>query len=76
MLTCKQLDSLDWKEIVGLKNQGSHKTEEGKQKMIELKQGMNRGRLLSSNLFSNLDKLSIMNSTVFDNKTEDGEDNE
>ena len=76
MLTCKQLDYLDWKEIIRLKNEGAHKTEQGKQKMIEFKLGMNKGRLLSSNLFSHLDKLSIMNSTNFDNKAEDGEDNE
>ena len=44
--------------------------------MIEVKLGMNRGRLLSSNLFSNSDKLSMMNSTIFYNKPEDGEDNE
>ena len=72
----KQLDYLDWKEIIRLKNEGAHKTEQGKQKMIEFKLGMNKGRLLSSNLFSHLDKLSIMNSTNFDNKAEDGEDNE
>ena len=76
MFTCKQLDYLDWKEIIRQKNKGVHKTEEGKQKMIELKLGMNRGRLLNSNLFSNLDKLSIMNSTILDNKPDNGEDNE
>ena len=75
MLTCKQLDYLDWKEIIRLKNQGAHKIEEGKQKMIELKLGMNRGRFLNSNLFNNSDKLSIMNSTIFENKTEDSEGN-
>ena len=74
MLTSKQLDYLDWKEIIRLKNQGAHKNEDGKQKMIALKLGMNRGRLLNSNLFNNSDKLLIMNSTIFDNKTEDSEE--
>ena len=76
MLTCKQLDYLDWKEIIMLKNEGAHRTEEGKQIMLELKLGMNRGRLLNSNLFNNSDKLLIMNSTYFENNTKISEDNE
>ena len=76
MLTCKQLDYLDWKEIIMLKNEGTHRTEEGKQRMLEFKLGMNRGRLLNSNLFNNSDKLLIMNSTYFENNTKVSEDNE
>ncbi len=59
-----------------LKNQGAHRTEEGKSRMLELKLGMNRGRLLNSNLFNNADKLLIMNSTNSEDNTEVSEDNE
>ena len=74
--TKKGLDYLDWKEIIMLKNEGTHRTEEGKQRMLEFKLGMNRGRLLNSNLFNNSDKLLIMNSTYFENNTKVSEDNE
>lgn len=76
MLTCKQLDYLDWKEIIMLKNKDAHKTEEGKFIMLELKLGMNRGRLLNSNLFNNSDKLWIMNSTNSEDDTKISEDDE
>ena len=44
MLTRKQLDYLDWKKIVELKSIGAHKTEEGLNQIISIKNGMNRGR--------------------------------
>lgn len=45
MLASKQLDYLDWKRIIQLKKQGAHKTEKGREAMISLKLGMNRGRI-------------------------------
>ena len=62
MLTRKQLDYIDWKEIIGLKKQNAHYTEEGKETMLKLKLGMNRGRLLNSNSFSSSDKLQLIKS--------------
>ena len=69
MLTCKQLDYIDWRQIVELKKLDAHKTEEGKQIMIELKLGMNRGRLLNSNLLDSSDKFKIMRDTGCGNDT-------
>lgn len=62
MLTRKQLDYIDWKEIIKLKKQGEHKTDEGKEKMLKLKLNMNRGRVLNSSSFSNTDKYKIIKS--------------
>lgn len=62
MLTNKNLDFFDWKTIIELKEQGTHKTIEGKDTMISIKKGMNRGRLLSSKLLPNSSKLTIINS--------------
>lgn len=60
MLTRKYLDYLDWKKIVVLKFNNAHKTAKGKQDMINLKLGLNRGRLLNSNLLGNSDKLKVV----------------
>jgi hypothetical protein len=62
MLTRKHLDYKDWKEIIELKKQNAHYTVEGKESMLKLKLGMNRGRLLNSNSFSSSDKLQIIKS--------------
>jgi hypothetical protein len=61
MITRKYLDYLDWKKIIELKSNEAHKTSKGKQEIIDLKIGMNRGRLLNSNLFCNSDRLRIVN---------------
>ena len=61
MLTRKYLDYLDWKKIIELKSNNTHKTTEGLQHMINLKIGMNRGRLLNSNLLCNSDRLKVIN---------------
>lgn len=60
MLTRKHLDYLDWKEIISLKTKGLHKTVEGKENMLSLKLGMNRGRLLNSNSIKKTDKHEII----------------
>ena len=44
MLTQKQLDYLDWKTIVELKNSGSHKSPEGLNLIKEIKANMNSKR--------------------------------
>jgi hypothetical protein len=44
MLTRKQLDYLDWKKIVELKNTGQHKTEEGLTLIKEIISKVNSGR--------------------------------
>jgi len=44
MLTQKQLDYLDWKTIVELKNSGSHKSPEGFNLIKEIKANMNSKR--------------------------------
>ena len=44
MLTRKQLDYLNWKEIVGLKNEGCHKTEEGLNLIKNIINNMNSKR--------------------------------
>ena len=62
MLTRKQLDYLDWREIIELKKQNVHKTKEGRESMLKLKLGMNRGRFLNSNSFNNSDKFKIIKS--------------
>ena len=62
LLTLKQLDYIDWKEIIELKKQNAHYTEEGKETMLKLKLGMNRGRLLNSNSFSSSDKIQLIKS--------------
>ena len=69
MLTRKYLDYLDWKKIIELKYNNTHKTTEGLQDMINIKIGMNRGRLLNSNLLCNSDRLKVVNwSNLFINK--------
>jgi len=64
MLTRKHLDYMDWKKIIELKLNNDHKTTEGKQNMINLKLGMNRGRLLNSNLLDRDDKLKVAMSSA------------
>lgn len=64
------MDYLDWKQIIELKKRDAHKTEKGKHIMIELKLGMNRGRLLNSNLLDSSDKFQIMKSNDCDNELE------
>lgn len=44
LLTRKQLDYLDWKQIVNLKNEGAHKTAEGLKLMKEIQSKMNSSR--------------------------------
>ncbi len=44
MLTRKQLDYLDWKKVVDLKNTGAHKTEEGLALIKEIISKVNSGR--------------------------------
>lgn len=63
MLTRKYLDYLDWKKVIELKSNNAHLTAKGKQDMINLKLGMNRGRLLNSNLLGNCDKLKVVRSS-------------
>ena len=65
MFTRKHLDFLDWKEIVTLKQKGIHKTTDGKNHMLSLKLGMNKGRLLNSNLLNSSDKLKVVKSSNF-----------
>ena len=65
MFTRKHSDFLDWKEIVTLKQKGIDKTIQGKNNMLSLKLGMNRGRLLNSNLLNNSDKLKVVKSSNF-----------
>ena len=62
MLTRKQLDYKDWKEIIELKKSNAHYTTEGKETMLKLKLGMNRGRFLNSSSFNSSDKLQIIKS--------------
>ena len=61
MLTRKYLDYLDWKKIIELKSNNIHKTTKGLQDMINIKIGINKGRLLNSNLLCNSDRLKIIN---------------
>ena len=42
--TQKQLDYLDWKKLIDMKNEGLHKTEEGRETMEKVKSMMNRYR--------------------------------
>ena len=65
MFTRKHSDFIDWKEIVTLKQKGIHKTTEGKNHMLSLKLGMNKGRLLNSNLLNSSDKLKVVKSSNF-----------
>jgi hypothetical protein len=44
MLTRKQLDYLDWKELIRLKVERAHDLPEGRQRMEEIKASMNKGR--------------------------------
>jgi len=44
LLTRKQLDFLDWKEIVELKNKGEHKNPEGIAQILKIKASMNSKR--------------------------------
>lgn len=57
------MDYLDWKKVIQLKSNNAHLTAKGKQDMINLKLGMNRGRLLNSNLLGNCDKLKVVRSS-------------
>jgi LAGLIDADG endonuclease len=69
ILTRKYLDYLDWKKIIELKSNNTHKTTEGLQHMINLKIGMNKGKLLNSNLLCNSDRLKVVNwSNLYINK--------
>jgi LAGLIDADG endonuclease len=61
MLTRKYLDYSDWKKIIELKSKNEHKNVDGLQNMINLKVGMNRNRLLNSNLLNSTDKLRVVN---------------
>jgi len=60
MYTRKHLDYLDWKKLIELKSDNTHKTEEGKLHMINVKKGMNAGRLLNSSILPNSDKLKFI----------------
>lgn len=62
MLTRKHLDYLDWKELVSLKTENTHKTVEGKFNMISLKERMNKGiiNIFDNNLLSSSDKLNYI----------------
>lgn len=62
MYTSKQLDYLDWKQLIDLKNKNSHKEDEGLKSMIDLKKGMNRGRLFNENVISRSDILKVIKS--------------
>jgi hypothetical protein len=44
LITRKHLDYLDWKKLIQLKTEGTHKTLEGLQKMKDIKTFMNKGR--------------------------------
>jgi hypothetical protein len=44
LFTKKQLDYLDWKQIISLKDSRAYATEEGLNKIKQLKLGMNSGR--------------------------------
>jgi len=44
MLTRKNLDYLDWKRLIQLKEERARDTPEGRQKMEEIKASMNKGR--------------------------------
>lgn len=59
MFTRKNLDYLDWKDLITLKENKAYKTEKGLESMISLKKGMNTGRLMNNSLVSNSDKLNI-----------------
>nr|YP_009543488.1 LAGLIDADG endonuclease [Coniothyrium glycines]AYU74378.1 LAGLIDADG endonuclease [Coniothyrium glycines] len=60
MYTRKQLDFVDWKKLVELKKNSSHKTEEGLMVMKDIKKGMNAGRLYNNNLFTKKDIMKII----------------
>ena len=60
MFTSIHLYFLDWKEIVTLKQKDTHKTTQGKNYMLSLKLGMNRGRTLNSNLLNSSHKLIVV----------------
>jgi hypothetical protein len=64
LFTRKHLDFLDWKKIIELKSKNAHRAVEGLQSMIDLKRGMNRGRLLNSNLLDNPSKLKLVRSSL------------
>lgn len=44
LLTSKQLDYLDWKKLIDMKEQNLHKTDEGYSSIMKIKSGMNQGR--------------------------------
>lgn len=60
MYTAKHLDYSDWKLLINLKKENLHKTSEGLENMINIKNNMNRGRLLSNNTLNPIDKLKIV----------------
>jgi len=43
-----------------MKKKDMHKTDEGLNIMLNLKSGMNRGRLLNSDLFNSKDRLKVI----------------
>jgi hypothetical protein len=65
------LDYLDWKRIIELKSQDVHKTAEGKQHMIDIKQAMNQGRILNTDLLDSSGKLNVIRWFNSFNKKED-----
>lgn len=44
LLTTKQLDYLDWKKLIAMKEQNVQKTPDGFSSMLKIKEGMNKGR--------------------------------
>jgi hypothetical protein len=71
LFTRKHLDYLDWKRIIELKSQNVHKTAEGKQHMIDIKQAMNQGRILNTDLLDSSGKLNVIRWFNSFNKKED-----
>lgn len=47
LITTKYLDYLDWKKLIEMKEQGLHKTEQGRSSMSLIKSSMNSGRKFS-----------------------------
>jgi hypothetical protein len=48
LLGVKQLDYLDWCKVANLISEGSHLTNEGLDKILLIKAGMNTGRKLTN----------------------------
>ena len=64
MSTSKSLDYKSWKDLLVLIEKGAHKTTVGRNDMMKLKLGMNRGRLLNSPLINITDKLKAIRSNM------------